>query len=100
MCHVGHKFTNIGHVGTPCQTGAWITINTHRRWFPPTFWVDPPSPKKEMVDMIATWLCEECPLIKQCASSALTGGDTIDGGFSSCASGVIQAGVYLSLIHI
>lgn len=94
MCHVTHTFTNIGRVDTPCQTGAWITINNHRRWFPPTYWVNPPNPEKECVDMIATYLCEGCPLLKQCAMNALHAGNTIDNGYHNSASGVIQAGIH------
>lgn len=92
MLHVTHQLINIGHVDTPCQTGAYITINGHQRWFKPDYWVNPPT--NEFVDMIATYLCEQCPLLKQCAHNALHAGDTIDHGYTNSATGVIQAGIY------
>lgn len=42
----------------------------------------------------AIQICEECPIINQCAKQALTAGSSIDFSNQHPAVGVIQAGVY------
>lgn len=45
-------------------------------------------------------ICGSCPIIKECARSALTAGSTTDGCVQRPASGVIQAGVLCNGDHI
>lgn len=42
----------------------------------------------------AKQLCTTCPALKQCALAALHGGDSLDGGYTRPATGVVQAGIY------
>lgn len=42
----------------------------------------------------AITICEHCPIRRQCARDALTGGTSLDGNMTAPATGVIQAGIH------
>lgn len=42
----------------------------------------------------AVKMCQHCPIRRQCAREALTGGTSLDGNLTAPATGVIQAGIH------
>ena len=52
-----------------------------------------PTAHDSPANRAAIKICEQCPIRRECAEQALTSGDTLQGGYSAPAVGVIQAGV-------
>ena len=52
-----------------------------------------PTAHDSPANRAAIKICQHCPISRECAEQALTSGDTLQGGYSAPAVGVIQAGV-------